>query len=147
MEIGNNFGKTLNDVTIGASGFVESKSLGQADFLKLMVEQLRNQNPLEPQDNSEFFSQIVQFDMLEAMNGISSAIQALVAFSELANASALVGRTVTAEVPQGPDPETGFARDPVVVVGAVERITFEVAGPVAHIDGVPVPLAFITEVA
>ena len=147
MEIGNNFGKTLNDVAIGASGFVASKSLGQADFLKLMVEQLRNQNPLEPQDNSEFFSQIVQFDTLDAMHEISSAIQALVAFSELANASALVGRTVTAEVRQGPDPETGFPRDPVVVVGAVERITFEAAGPVVHIDGVPVPLAFITEVA
>lgn len=147
MEIGNNFGKTLNDATIGASGFVESKSLGQADFLKLMVEQLRNQNPLEPQDNSQFFSQIAQFETLDAMHEISSAIQALAAFSELANASSLVGRTVTAEVPQGPDPETGFARDPVVVVGAVERITFEARGPVVHVGGVPVPLAFITEVA
>ena len=108
MEIGNNFGKTLNDATIGASGFVESKSLGQADFLKLMVEQLRNQNPLEPQDNSQFFSQIVQFDTLDAMQEISSALQTLVVVSELANASALVGRTVTAEVPQAPDPETGY---------------------------------------
>ncbi len=147
MEIGNNFGKTLNDVTIVASGFVASKSLGQADFLKLMVEQLRNQNPLEPQDNSEFFNQIVQFEMLDAMNEMSSALQTLAAFSELANASALVGRTVTAEVPQGPDPETGFPRGPVVVAGAVERITFEAAGPVVHIDGVPVPLVFVTEVA
>ena len=147
MEIGNNFGRTLNDVTIVASGFVESRSLGQADFLKLMVEQLRNQNPLEPQDNSQFFSQIVQFDMLEAMNDISSALKTLAAVSELANASALVGRTVTAQVPQGPNPETGMPRDPVVVAGTVERITFEALGPVVHIDGVPVPLAFIMEVA
>ncbi len=147
MEIGNNFGRTLNDVTIAASGFVESKSLGQADFLKLMVEQLRNQNPLEPQDNSEFFNQIVQFEMLETMNQMSSALQTLAAVSELANASALVGRTVTALVLQGSDPETGYPRDPLVVSGAVERITFEALGPVLHIDGVAVPLAFITEVA
>ncbi len=147
MEIGSNFGRTLNDIALTGSQRLEPASLGQEDFLRLMVEQLRNQNPLEPQDNSQFFSQIAQFDQLATMREIADALRSLATFSELANASALVGRTVTAAVPLGPDPETGFPRDPDLVVGAVQRITFQLAGPVVHVGGRAVPMALITEVA
>ncbi len=147
MEIGSNFGQTLNDLAIQGTQRVQSSELGQEDFLRLMVEQLRHQNPLEPQDNSEFFTQIAQFSMLDTMREIAEAMHTLAAFSELANASALVGRTVTATLPLGPDPDTGFPRDPEVVAGTVERITFGRGGPVVHIAGRQFPLAFISEVA
>ena len=60
MEIGSNFGRTLADITQPGSGRVESRELDQQDFLKIMIEQMRHQNPLEPQDNSQFFAQIAQ---------------------------------------------------------------------------------------
>ena len=145
MEIGNNFGAV--GTGLGSPGFVASSSLGQQDFLKLMVEQMKNQNPLEPQDNSDFFTQIAQFDTLDTMHEIANALYALVGSSALANASAIVGRTVTAEVPQHIDPDTGLAPEPEIVVGVVQRVTFEVSGPVVHIDGRAVPMAFVTEVA
>ena len=147
MEIDGNFGRTLDDLAFAGSQRAAPASLGQEDFLRLMIEQLRNQNPLEPVDNSQFFSQMAQFDQLDTMHEIANALRALASSSELANASALVGRSVTAEVPLGPDPETGFPRDPDLVVGAVERVTFELDGPVVHIDGRAVPVGFITEVA
>ena len=146
MVIGS-VGQVLDSFGVSGAGQVKSASLGQQDFLRLMVEQLRHQNPLEPQDNSDFFSQIAQFEMLETMHEVANALQSLAAFSELANASSMVGRTVTAALPLGPDPETGFQRDPEVITGVVERVTFEPTGPVVHIDGRAVPLAFITEVA
>ena len=59
-----NVGRTLDDFSIPSSQRTTSEDLGQEDFLKLMVEQMRNQNPLDPQDNSEFFSQIAQFQTL-----------------------------------------------------------------------------------
>ena len=145
MEISNNLG--VGGTSPGSPGFVESRSLGQQDFLRLMVEQMKNQNPLEPQDNSQFFTQIAQFETLDTMQEIVNALQAMASSSVLANASAIVGRTVTAELPQNVDPETGLAPEPEVVVGLVQRVAFETNGPVAYVDGRAVPMAFITEVA
>lgn len=147
MEIGNTVGRTLSDFTNPGTGQVDSKALDQQDFLKIMIEQMRQQNPLEPQDNSQFFAQIAQFDTLDTMREIATALNSLTAVSELANASALVGRTVTAYIDLGPDPVTGLPRPPQVVEGPVTRITFDENGPVVHIGDVPVPMAAVQEIS
>ena len=142
-----NVGRSLDDFSIPTSQRGASEDLGQEDFLKLMVEQMRNQNPLDPQDNGEFFSQIAQFQTLDAMNIISEAISTLVEISGLSNASALIGRSVVAEVPQSPDPVTGFPRGPVEVGGVVERVTFDSAGAVLHVGGLQIPTSLVTEIS
>ena len=141
-----NVGRTLSDFSIPSSQRAASPELGQQDFLKLMVEQMRNQNPLEPQDNSEFFNQIAQFQQLDAMTAISKAITTLVEISGLANSSALIGRYVTADVPQGADPETGFPRPDKTVSGVVERVTFDENGSVLQVNGLSVPASAVVEI-
>ena len=141
-----NVGRTLADFAIPTSQRTASPELGQQDFLKLMVEHMRNQNPLEPQDNSEFFNQVAQFQQLDAMTAISMAITTLVEISGLANSSALIGRHVTAEVPQGVDPETGFPRGNKTVSGIVERVTFDENGSVLLVNGLSVPAAAVVEI-
>lgn len=42
-----------------------SKELGQGDFLKLLVTQLKHQDPLNPTNNTEFVAQLAQFSQLE----------------------------------------------------------------------------------
>jgi flagellar basal-body rod modification protein FlgD len=142
-----NVGRSLEDYTVPTSQRAASPDLGQQDFLKLMVEQMRNQNPLEPQDNSEFFSQIAQFQTLDAMNMISKAITTLVEVSGLSNASALIGKSITAEVAQSADPVTGFPRPPEEVTGVVERVTFDSNGAVLHVGNRAIPASAVTEIA
>ena len=47
-----------------------TSELGRNEFMELMLAQLKNQNPLEPQDNGEFISQLAQFSSLEEMQNL-----------------------------------------------------------------------------
>lgn len=73
-------------------------SLGKDDFLMLLVTQMNNQNPLDPQDNSEFVAQLAQFSSLESLTNVSSSMDSLLSAyqsSQALQASSLVGRSVT----------------------------------------------------
>lgn len=51
------------------------KTLGQADFLNLMLAQLKNQDPLKPMDNQAFIAQLAQFSQLESSNQLVQLMQ------------------------------------------------------------------------
>lgn len=52
-------------------------ALGKEVFLQLLVTQLQHQDPLDPQDNSEFLAQLAQFSSLESLQTISDDTTAL----------------------------------------------------------------------
>jgi flagellar basal-body rod modification protein FlgD len=58
---------------------VGSQVIGKDDFLKLLVAQIKNQNPLNPADGVEFLSQLAQFSQLEQLINIRTQLDALVA--------------------------------------------------------------------
>lgn len=146
MEVGTNYGRTLADVQQPGSQRVTSRELGQQDFLTLMIAQMRNQNPLEPQDNTQFISQLASFQTLSAMEEMAAALKTLAQVSELASASALVGRTVSASVPRSADPETGIPRPAEQVTGVVDRVTFGADGATVHVGNRAVPASLVQEV-
>ena len=53
-------------------------SMGKDDFLKLLVAQLQNQDPLSPQDPTEFTSQLTQYSSLEQLLGVNENLQHLI---------------------------------------------------------------------
>lgn len=72
-------------------------ALGKDAFLQLLVTQMKNQNPLDPQDNSEFVAQLAQFSSLESMQNLTSTVDTIAASytsSQALQASSLVGRSV-----------------------------------------------------
>jgi flagellar basal-body rod modification protein FlgD len=72
-------------------------SLGKDSFLQLLVTQMKNQNPLDPQDNTQFVSQLAQFSSLESMQNLSSTVDTIASTyqsSQALQASSLVGRSV-----------------------------------------------------
>ena len=81
-------------------------ALGKEDFLKLLITQLRYQDPLDPLDQNEFLSQTAQFTQLETLQNIGKQLEDLKALSSgasLTQAAALLGKT--ASVSRG---EVGF---------------------------------------
>ena len=75
-----------------------SQALGKDDFLRLLVAQLQNQDPLNPMDNSQFVAQTAQFSSLEQMQNMNKTLERLAAQAGgggTASASALLGKTVT----------------------------------------------------
>lgn len=91
---------TKTDGLASAAGSATgNKALGKDAFLQLLVTQLKNQNPLEPQGNGEFVAQLAQFSSLEGittLNDTVSGIAGSFGSSQALQASSLVGRSVIA---------------------------------------------------
>ncbi len=84
--------------------------LGQDDFLKLMTEQLANQDPFEPMENGEFMGQIAQFGAVDGINNLLTSFNDLAVnlqSSQALQASNIIGRQVLVNHDQGYLPETG----------------------------------------
>ncbi len=69
----------INNVTSGNKAITTAvnDALGKDDFLKLLTVQLRNQDPLQPMDNSAFIAQMAQFSSLEQMNNVAKSMDSL----------------------------------------------------------------------
>ncbi len=65
------------------------------DYMKLLVAELQNQNPLEPMDNNEMASQLSQFSMLEQMESMNSNFAKTLESIEHDHASSLLGKEVS----------------------------------------------------
>jgi flagellar basal-body rod modification protein FlgD len=75
------------------------QTLGQDQFLNLLIAQLKNQDPLNPIDNAEFMAQLAQFSQLEQTKQMASSLNAFIDRQDTANATSLVtllGKHVTA---------------------------------------------------
>jgi flagellar basal-body rod modification protein FlgD len=76
------------------------KELGQEDFLKLLVAQMKNQDPGNPADNGEFLSQIAQFSMVDGIDKLGSSFKGISSnfyAAQAMQAAELVGREVLTE--------------------------------------------------
>jgi flagellar basal-body rod modification protein FlgD len=61
-----------------SSASAQEAQVTEQQFLKLLVAQLQNQDPLNPMDGTQFVSQLAQFSELEQMIGVNQGVQQLV---------------------------------------------------------------------
>ncbi len=110
---------SVTDTSTAFSSVASSaSSLGKEDFLTLLVAQLENQDPLDPQDNTEFVAQMAQFSALEQQistnENLTELIESNQAIEQL-SAFNLLGQTVVAEQDSfsyaGESVELGFSLD------------------------------------
>ncbi|MGA2094480.1 MAG: flagellar hook capping FlgD N-terminal domain-containing protein [Sedimentisphaerales bacterium] len=74
---------------------VTSASSIQANYMKLLVTQLQNQNPLEPMDNNQMASQLAQLSQLEQIETLNTKFSDVVAASQRSYAGSLIGKQVS----------------------------------------------------
>ncbi len=106
-----------------------TNQVSQDDFLKMMVAQLQNQNPLKPMSNGEFLTQIAQFTSASGIEQLQNSFQAFQTNmqSNLAlQAASLVGRQVVAQSEQGYLPAGGTMDATVHLPSAVRNLTVAV---------------------
>ena len=75
-----------------------SNELGQTAFLELMITQMENQDPLSPQENSEFIAQLAQFSSVEGLERLNTNFDSFTSSfisNQALQASSLVGRSVS----------------------------------------------------
>ena len=120
--------KVLNPTT------TPNDRLGKDAFLKLLVAQLKYQNPLSPMDGTAFVAQTAQLTMTESLDELSKLQQTSVADGNRRSAAELVGRTITYN--NGTD----------VVEGTVTSALMNGGNPVLLLGRTEVPLAAVLEV-
>lgn len=92
---------TLDGVTYNAAKYAADKaaastaansSLNKDAFLQLLVTQMQYQDPLDPQDNSEYVAQLAQFSALEQMTNVSEGLEDVSKLVSNIDTSVLVGQ-------------------------------------------------------
>jgi flagellar basal-body rod modification protein FlgD len=67
----------------------------QMDYMKLLVTQLQNQNPLEPLSNNEMASQLAMFSQLQQLESMNTSFAEVLATTTRSYANSLLGKRVT----------------------------------------------------
>ncbi|HEY4014508.1 MAG TPA: flagellar hook capping FlgD N-terminal domain-containing protein [Polyangiaceae bacterium] len=117
---------TSSSDTASAAASAATQTLGQDAFLKLLMAQLQNQDPLQPTDGTEFVTQLAQFSQVEqavaqstTLGNISTQLQNM----SNSNASDLIGKTVTASSAGMQWGGTFAATSNVTLAGAAQTVT------------------------
>ncbi len=76
-------------------------SLGQEEFLKILLTQLTYQDPLKPLDNQEFIAQLAQFSSLEQTQQLNTRIDTLLTIQSTTQAVGLLNKTVDVSTSTG----------------------------------------------
>ena len=87
-------------------------TLGKDAFLQLLVTQMKYQDPLDPQDNSEYIAQLATFSQLEELQNMSNTMQ-------ISQASSLTGETVIMKT------KSSVTGELMYVTGTVDYVVIE----------------------
>ena len=72
-----------------------SAGFNSSDFMKLLVAQLKCQDPEEPMSNSEMVTQMASLSTVEGINNLNTSFQNILALQALFGSTSMIGRQVT----------------------------------------------------
>ncbi len=116
---------------------LSSKELGKDDFLRLLVAEITNQDPLAPMDNKDMILQLSQFSALEGTLQLNQNMENYIGNAEMSTASSMIGKEITYL----------DAEALVPVVGKVSKMVMYGDSPKLYVDGALVGMDQILTVA
>jgi flagellar basal-body rod modification protein FlgD len=111
-----------------SSSVINTASSIQMDYMKLLVAQLQNQNPLEPLDNNDMASQLAQFSQLQQLESMNSNFASVLSATQRNYANSLIGREISFTL----EDQTGLE---VSTSGIVEEVINNANGEIALVAG------------
>jgi flagellar basal-body rod modification protein FlgD len=126
----------LTTGTAGAKPPPRPNELGQEAFMKLLIAQLKYQDPMNPADGTEFIAQTAQFQMVEKLGALEKQNVELAASQRTIAGSSLVGRDIVFS-----NPESGVEDH-----GVVTAVRFHDGQAVLRVGDFGIPLASVREV-
>lgn len=121
--------------TTDTASRIPVQTLNQDDFLKLLVAQLGAQDPMNPQKDTEFISQMSQFSALEQSKSMVTSLADLQTEQKRVQANGLLGRQV--EIQAGKD---------TTVTGVVDSIQYQEGTPLIVVNGQAYDLSQVNSV-
>src|SRR3954451_11615621 len=115
---------TLPSATSRAQDATAKPGMGKDDFLKLLVGQLKNQDPQNPTGSEDFMGQMAQFSMLEQLTNLATATTELTKSTNESQTVGLLGHTVTY-----------VGADKLAVTGTVDSVNVAGATPTISVGG------------
>jgi flagellar basal-body rod modification protein FlgD len=112
--------------------------LSQSDFLNLLVAQLQNQDPTDPESDTDFAAQMAQFSTLDTMDSLNSTMDDYTQYSEMAQGASLIGATVST---------TATDASGNLISGVVSSVGVSNGAVSLNVDGTSVPLSDVTGVS
>lgn len=77
-----------------ATNAIAASPINIQDFLRILVAQLNNQDPLKPLDNEQFVTQLAQFTSLQQTQNLNDKLESLLSIQGAMQSVGLLGRTV-----------------------------------------------------
>lgn len=124
----------MNDVSTTRTSTKGYGDLKTEDFVKILIAQLTNQNPLEPMDNGQLLNQVSSINSLESSNKLISTLSSLGLSQSLGAASSLIGKTISGKI--GSSAVTGVVDKAVVEDGKVFVMIGDIKLPIEGISEV-----------
>lgn len=81
--------------TKASTSDAQSASLDYDAFLRLLIAQMKNQDPTDPMDASEQLSQLATFSQVEQAIKTNTHLENLITVGSLSNAASYIGKTIT----------------------------------------------------
>ena len=130
----------LNNVTASTAPATTTttsapQEMGKDTFLKLLVAQMKYQNPMSPTDGTQFIAQTAQFSMVEKLEELAKQSTELLSAQQSATATGMLGQSIVA-----------MGRDGKDITGIVTGMRITADGPVLKIGNAEVAYSAVKEV-
>jgi len=125
-----NLYNTAGNTSTSNAGGDRFQDLDTQAFLKMMIAELQNQDPLNPMDNAKMLEQISQIRSITSNDALTGSIESLQMGQSMATAASLIGKTIIGQDVLGEE-----------AVGVVEKVAFEDGKPYLYVGQTIVELS------